>query len=92
MFVGVEAEFFVFPVGQAPPAAGRRHLEASANFDAITATWNTKPDGIPVSGTKYVAEMRMVLFETDAAPDREWDPHSGHYKSLWTRTLRQPEE
>jgi hypothetical protein len=92
MFVGVEAQFLVFPIGEARPAAGRRRLQSSADFGAVTATWDTKPDGIPVSGTKYVAEMRVVLFETDAAPDREWDPHSGHYKSLWTRTLRQAEE
>ncbi len=92
MFVGVEAQFLVFPVGEARPAAGRRRLQSSADFGAVTATWDTKPDGVPVSGTKYVAEMRVVLFETDAAPNREWDPHSGHYKSLWTRTLRQTEE
>jgi len=92
MFIGVEAEFFVFPLGQARPAVGRRTVQSSADFSAVTATWNTKQDGIPAPGTKYVAEMNVVLFETDAAPDRGWEPHFGHYESLWTRTLRQAEE
>jgi len=91
-FIGVEAEVLVFPVGQAQ-AAGRGHsLQSSTEFDGVTATWNAKQDGIPLPGTKYVAEMQLILFETDVAPGSEWDPHSGHYKSLWTRTLRQAEE
>jgi hypothetical protein len=36
--------------------------------------------------------MHLVLFETDVPPQHEWDPHAGHYKALWTRTLRQAEE
>jgi hypothetical protein len=91
-FIGVEAEVLVFPVGRAGAAARGHSLQSSTHFDAVTATWNAKQDGIPVSGTKYVAEMQVVLFETDVPPDRKWDPHSGHFRSLWTRTLRQAEE
>ncbi|HEV3192060.1 MAG TPA: hypothetical protein VGY54_16225 [Polyangiaceae bacterium] len=91
-FIGVEAEVFVFPVGQARAAARGHSLQSSADFGAVTATWDAEHDGIPGSGTKYIAEMQLVLFETDVAPGREWNPHSGHYKSLWTRTLRQAEE
>jgi hypothetical protein len=36
--------------------------------------------------------MRLVLFETDVPSQHEWNPHSGRYKALWTRTLRQAEE
>jgi hypothetical protein len=90
--IGVETEFFVFPMGQMRPAVGRRTLQSSADFAAVTATWNIREDGIPVPGTKYVAEMQVVLFETDAGPAGAWDPHSGYFRSLWTRTLRQAEE
>src|SRR5260370_37480455 len=66
MFVGVEAQFLVFPVGEARPAARRRRLQSSADFGAATATWDTKPDGGPASGAKYVPQVRVVLFDTDA--------------------------
>jgi hypothetical protein len=92
MVIGVETQFFVFPMGRARPAADRRTLQSTVDFGAVTATWNTKEDGIPAPGAKYVAEIQVTLFETDAAPGRGWDPHSRHYKSLWTRTLRQAEE
>jgi hypothetical protein len=92
MLLGVESDTAVFPVGREPPAAGRKSYASGASFSLSTATWSTHADGIPVSGTRYVAEMRLVLFETDVPPQHEWDPHSGRFKALWTRTLRQAEE
>lgn len=92
MMLGVESETTVYPVGQQPPAAGRKGYASGTSFSLGTASWSTRADGIPVPGTRYVAEMRLVLFETDVPPQHEWDPHAGRYKALWTRTLRQAEE
>jgi hypothetical protein len=92
MLLGVESDTVIFPVGQEPTAAGRRGYASGTRFSLGTNTWSTRGDGIPVPGTRYVAEMRLVLFETDVPSQHEWDPHSGRYKALWTRTLRQAEE
>jgi hypothetical protein len=97
LVMGVETECFVFPMGQPPPAPaiGRHGFTSSADFDVGTSTWNSKVDGLPVQGIKYVAEMRLVLFQTDVRPGRSrdgWDPHAGKFEALWTRTLRQAEE
>jgi hypothetical protein len=92
MLLGVESDTMVFPVGQQPPEAGRRGYTSGTDFSLGTSTWSTRTDGIPVPGKRYVAEMRLVLFETDVPSQHEWDPHSGRYKALWTRTLRQAEE
>jgi hypothetical protein len=92
MLLGVESDTVVFPVGQQPPAAGRKGYASGTSVSLGTSTWSTRSDGIPVPGTRYVAEMRLVLFETDVPSQHEWDPHSGRYKTLWTRTLRQAEE
>jgi hypothetical protein len=92
MVIGIETECFVFPMGQARPASGRHGLTSSANFDVGVSTWNANADGIPVQGTKYVAEMEIVLFQTDVPAGHKWDPHAGRFKALWTRTLRQAEE
>jgi hypothetical protein len=92
MFLGVETECYVFPVGQPRPAEGRHRLGSGTDFEVGTSTWNASEDGIPVPGIRYVAEMQITLFETDAAPGGTWDPRNGRYESLWTRTLRQAEE
>lgn len=90
--IGVEREVFVFQEGRARPASGRRAVAPGTAFTASTDTWTAKQDGIPVSGAHYVAEVRFVLFETDVPLGSGWDPHAGHYKPLWSRTLRQAEE
>ncbi len=92
MVLGVERAAFVFPAGQAPPAYGRSAVEAGADFTVATDTWTLKQDGIPEPGTRYAAEVRFVLFQTDVPPTKGWDPHAGHYRALWSRTLRQAEE
>jgi hypothetical protein len=102
MTIGVERDVFVFPEGQARPAEGRRGVGSGPSFDAATDTWTTTDSGIPVPGTKYVAEVELVLFETDVRPGQtqtrqtgqtgSWDPRAGRYKALWSRTLRQAEE
>ncbi len=92
MFLGVESETVVFPVGQKPPPVGRKGYASGASFSLGALTWSSRTDGLPVPGSRYVAEMRLVLFETDVPPQHEWDPHSGRYQALWTRTLRQAEE
>jgi len=100
MIVGVERDVFVFPEGQARSAGGRHGVESGPSFDAATDTWTTTDSGIPVPGTKYVAEVELVLFETDVRPGQSgqsgqrgsWEPRAGRYKALWTRTLRQAEE
>ena len=92
MTLGVETDAAVFAQGQPAPAPGRHRLSSGADFDLGASIWNAAEDGLPEPGTKYAAEMRLVLFETDVAPGSHWDPHAGHYKGLWTRTLRQAEE
>jgi hypothetical protein len=90
--VGVEREVLVFPQGQPRPAAGRRSVAPGTDFAAATDSWTTARDGIPVSGTLYTVEVRLVLFETDVPPTNGWDPHVGRYEVLWARTLSQSEE
>jgi hypothetical protein len=92
MIIGVETDVAVFPEGQPRPGSGRRSLTSGADFEIGASTWNANQDGIPLRGIKYVAEMQLVLFETDVPPAHRWDPHAGKYVVLWTRTLRQAEE
>ena len=92
MTLGIESHASVFPAGGAPSGEGRHGYASGTDFTSGTDTWNTRTEGLPLSGTKYVAEMTLVLFETDVLPQHHWDPHAGHYKALWTRTLRQAEE
>lgn len=93
MHLGIESEERVAAQGQPMPAAGRLGLASGTSLDGSVSTWNTSQDGLPVPGTRYVAEVRLVLFETDVPPGHMWSPRSGkHYKVLWTRTLRQAEE
>ncbi|HEX8795321.1 MAG TPA: hypothetical protein VF765_30440 [Polyangiaceae bacterium] len=90
--IGVEADVLVFPVGQ-PRAVLQRHaVRSGADFGVASCTWNTARDGLPAPGTKYVVEMQLVVFETDAPLAPRWDPRAGHFDALWTRTLRQAEE
>ena len=97
MVVGVETDTVIRPLGGADPpsrfAAPRRHaLGPGTDFEAGAATWTEVADGIPEAGTRYAAEMEIVLFETDVPPRPGWDPHAGRFRALWTRTLRQAEE
>ncbi len=92
MVVGIEAETFVFPVGGSRPATGTRDLRSGQDFDVSASTWSASQGGVPARGTRYVVEMRLVLFETDVPPGHMWDPHAGRYRVLLTRTLRQAEE
>ncbi len=91
-FLGVEAEAHVYPRGQERPVAERHLVSSSPTFDVAACAWSRTPDGVPLPDVKYVVEMQLVLFETDVPPAREWEPHAGKYKALWTRTLRQAEE
>ena len=90
--VGVETVVLVFPQGQARPVLERRAVASGADFGVGSSTWNTKRDGVPAPGTRYVVELQLVLFETDVPRAREWNPRAGNFRTLWTRTLRQAEE
>jgi hypothetical protein len=92
MTLGIESHTSVFPAGGAPSGEGRHGLASGTDFTAGIDTWNTRTEGLPLSGTKYVAETTLVLFETDVPPQHHWDPHAGRYQPLWTRTIRQAEE
>jgi hypothetical protein len=93
-FIGVETDVFVFDLDHegARPVRERHAVGSGADFNVGSSTWNTKRDGVPAPGTRYVVEMQIVLFETDVAPAPTWDPHAGGFKALWMRTLRQAEE
>ncbi len=80
MILGVETDVVVFAQGGPRPAEGRHGLSSSTDFDVGTDTWSTAHDGLPVPGVKYVAEVQLVLFETDVPPGHMWDPHAGKYK------------
>jgi hypothetical protein len=90
--LGVEANISVFSEGRPQPVLERRCVVPGADFAACSDTWDTKRDGVPAPGAKYVVEMRLVLFETSVPASREWDAQAGHLENLWTRTLRQAEE
>jgi hypothetical protein len=93
MVLGVESETRVFARGRSSTAAPARHgYFSGTTFDVGTSIWSTSVDGLPQPGEKYVAEMKLVLFETDVAPGHAWDPHAGRFVALLTRTLRQAEE
>jgi hypothetical protein len=92
MVLGVETDVVVFAQGEKPPPSMRHGLTSGTGFDVGRDTWSTAQDGIPLSGVKYVAEMEVVLFETDVPAGPMWDPHAGKYRALWRRTLRQAEE
>jgi hypothetical protein len=92
--VGVETGVRVFRRGQAEtkPLLDRHAVGSGPDFDVGSTTWSTGQDGLPVQDTKYVVEMHLVLFETEVPKSAHWDPHAGHFRILWTRTLRQAEE
>ena len=92
--IGVETDVRVFRRGQAEtkPLLERHAVGSGPDFDVGSTTWSTGQDGLPVPDTKYVVEMRLALFETDVPKSAHWDPHAGHFSTLWTRTLRQAEE
>ena len=92
MTLGVETRTTVFARGQPPPPPGRHGFASGADFTLGEDIWNTAQDGLPVPGTKYVAQVELVLFETDVPPGPKWNPHAGRYVALWTRTLQQGEE
>jgi hypothetical protein len=92
MVLGVESDVVVFPRGGERPARGRHGLSSGTSFDLGDDTWQSARDGLPVPGVKYVAEVELVLFETDVPAGHLWDPRAGRYRALWTRTLRQAEE
>ena len=93
LFVGLSTESRVFPLGGARPAReGSVSLSSPPSFGGSVATYDARTHGLPVPGTRYVAEVTVVLFETDVPPQHEWMPRSERYKVLWTRTLRQAEE
>jgi hypothetical protein len=93
LFVGLETTARVFPLGGTRPTqAGGTALSSPPSFDGTVAVYDGKTQGLPVPGTRYVAEVTVVLFETDVPPQHEWSPRSDRYEVLWTRTLRQAEE
>ncbi|MDP9150353.1 MAG: hypothetical protein M3O36_10490 [Myxococcota bacterium] len=91
-FLGVEADVVVFERGEAHPVAERHTLLPGPAFDVGTYAWNTSPDGVPLRDKKYVVEMNLILFETDVPPGRDWAPHAGKCRTLWSQTVRQAEE
>jgi hypothetical protein len=92
MSLGVESETRVYASGNAAVLGERQGYTSGATFDVGQSIWSTRTDGLPRPDKKYVAEMKLVLFETDVPPGHMWDPHAGHFKTLLTRTLRQAEE
>jgi len=90
--VGVEADVLVLPRGQVRAVLEQRRVGVGADFGVGSRTWSTERDGVPAPDTKYVVEIRFLLFETDVPPGPEWNPHAGKLETLWTQTLRQAEE
>ena len=91
MITGLQSEWFVYPVGEARPANGRRGL-SGLTFGVGTSFWHSKPDGIPQARKSYTVEMDFTAFETDVPPQHMWNPQGKNYKILWQRTLKQTVE
>lgn len=89
---GVEARAHVMARGGERVVAERSALTPGTDFAVATVTWSAGKDGVPLTGTRYVVEVELVLFETDVPPSDAWDPRAGRFEALWTRTLRQAEE
>jgi len=93
LFIGMETESRTFPLGGTRSTReGGTSLSSPLTFGGSVATYDTRTHGLPVPGTRYVAEVTVVLFETDVPPGHMWMPRSERYKVLWARTLRQAEE
>jgi hypothetical protein len=92
LFLGIESQTFVYPLGGARSGEGRLGLSSGHDFLGSVDIYNARTDGLPVPGTRYVAEMTLVLFETDVPPGHLWAPHGARYRALWSRTIRQAEE
>ncbi|MDB6024403.1 MAG: hypothetical protein JWM68_626 [Verrucomicrobiales bacterium] len=87
MVTGVQSELYVYPEDERRPATGRYGL---GGFNLGTSFLQTKPDGIPLPGKKYIVEMELKFFETDIPWQHMWHPQgSKKYKVLWQRTLKQ---
>ena len=90
--VGLSYRARVFEQGQTRVESERHGDLPGRGFKLGTLQWRTGRDGLPRPGNKYLVEMKLVLFETDVPPGPHWNPHSGHFKPLFSRTLRQAEE
>lgn len=90
--LGVAYTTRVFERGGTRVESERHGVVPGAGFDLGALVWHAGQDGLPQRGRKYTVEMRLVLFETDVAPGPGWNPHAGHFRPLFTRTLRQAEE
>jgi hypothetical protein len=67
-------------------------LCAGADFNLGKRIWTKNGDGVPQSGTKYVVEAVLAVFETDIPPQHEWSPYDKKFKIIWQRTLKQTVE
>lgn len=92
MALGIEVTTRLFIKGATRVLSERHAVVPGSDLTALGVSWNTRRDGIPEPGKSYLAEMRFVLFETNVRPGPHWNPHSGRFKALLTRTIRQAEE
>ncbi len=89
MVTGVQSELFVYAEGDARPSQpGRIGLSGGLDFNLGKDFFNSKQQGIPMPGKKYVVEMDLSIFETDIPPQHMWSPYGKNYRVLWKRTLR----
>ena len=90
MEVGYGTRVKVYPEGERPPSAPDGEGWASGtHISGGTSFYHTKPDGLPLPGTRYVVEMDLFVFETDVPPQHFWSPQDKTYKVLWRRVLKQ---
>lgn len=90
--VGVAYTTRVFVRGTKRMVSERHGYVPLRDFDLGRSVWRTGKDGIPQRQSKYLVEMKLVLFETDVPPGPHWNPHAGHFRPLLSRTLQQAEE
>jgi hypothetical protein len=91
MVVGFKHELFVYredklieshPGGMQSPPDG-------VSYSTLAYSFKRGTDKIPQPGETYRVEVRLSLFETDIPTQHFWQPESGKYRVLWTKTLKQ---
>lgn len=88
MFAGIECKFFVYPKGESRPLDWSIRT-GPGRVELGTHHFNRERDGLPLQGTEYLAEVDVILFETDIPPQRQWSPESGaDYRVLSRETLK----
>ena len=91
MEVGMITNLYIFPEGGVrprQPSRGTLGPTMMSKHSSGTSFFAAKPDGFLASGKPFVAEMDIILFETDMPGPALEMLDSKKYKVIWEKTLR----